>query len=270
MAIAVDRLCVCALALCVAGGAGSGDARAETVASVAVWEGSDFANRANAFWVGGAVALNRDISLSGFLFRADAEYAAYNYIQPDFNLGRVNGDEYQGDAMIGYQFASPYSALGLYVGVDNRYVHLSPNDITNSVRGQQTGVKFAADAETERDLPYYGLLDGYYSTAFDTYWAHARVGAKVAETISANLTRLFVGPEGIALGDKVSDAQRVGGFATFELVNIWANEVAISFSGGYQFVSGDNGRNGGNGVGTSTTGAPGPYGLIEFRLAFAP
>jgi hypothetical protein len=267
MASGMQRLWTCALALCI-GGAETQHARAETTASATVWQGSDFARRAEAFWVGGAVALNRDISLSGFLVRADGEYDRYSYFQADCFLRKINGEEYKGDAMVGYQVASPRSYLGAYVGIDSRYDRLRPDDPANSVRGQATGVIVAADFETERELPYYLMLDGYYSTAFNTYWAHARAGAKIAETVNSSFTRVFVGPEGIALGDAETDAQRVGGFAALELVNFFANAVEISVSGGYQFVS--DGRNGGNGDGISTRGAPGPYGLVAFRVAFAP
>ncbi len=243
--------------------------------SAVIWQGSDFANRADSFWFGGVVALNHDLTRNGFLARADAEYDQYNYFQPADNLGRINGHEWQGDAMLGYQIATTSYSAGAYVGVDVRYDHLSPRDLTNSVRGEQTGAKFDADFETERELPYYVSVDGFYSTAFQTYWARLRGGLKVAQTYGNWCKEVFIGPEGYVLGNQESDAQRVGGFINFAVTNalssLLTRDLEISLSGGYQFASSSGNSGGGsNGPVTGTTGGSGAYGLIEFKYVFQP
>jgi hypothetical protein len=237
------------------------------VISAVFWQGSDFANRSESFWVGGAVAVNRDLTLSGVLLRADGEYDRYDYFQKENDLGKVRGYEWQGDAMLGYQIVNSTFAVGAYAGVDVRYDYLSPNDITNRVRGQQTGLKLDADLETERNLPYYLNFDGFYSTAFQTYWARLRLGMKVAESLGSSFGEVFIGPEGFVLGNEETDAQRVGGFLNFTLAGPLPRALEISLSAGYQFVN-DSDRNSG-GI-SGTTGGAGAYGMVEFKYLFCP
>ena len=233
--------------------------------SAVFWQGSDFASRANSFWFGGSVALNHDLTSSGVLLRADGEYDQYNYFQSENNLGKVNGIEWQGDAMLGYQVAYHSFAAAVYAGVDVRYDHLSPLDLANSVRGQQTGAKFDAEFETERELPYYASFNGSYSTAFQTYWARLRVGTKIVESFGNHLSQVFVGPEGYVLGNQESNAQRIGGFVNFAVDGLLNHPLEIALSGGYQFAD-EHDNNIGAAIGT--TGGQGAYGLLEFKYCF--
>ncbi len=248
--------------------AGSLKDAAEDNVSAAFWQGSDFTNRANSFWFGGSVALNRDLTSSGFVLRADGEYDGYSYFQSANNLGKVNGTEWQGDAMLGYQVAYHSFAAALYAGVDVRSDRLSPLDLENSVRGQQVGAKFDAEFETERELPYYASFDGFYSTAFQSYWARLRGGAKIAKSFGSHLSQVFVGPEGYVLGNQESNAQRVGGFVNFALDGLFPRTLEITLSGGYQFADEHNNNYNSIGAVTGTTGGPGAYGLLEFKFCF--
>ncbi|WP_343231218.1 cellulose biosynthesis protein BcsS [Rhodomicrobium vannielii] len=234
--------------------------------SAALWQGTDIANRSTAVWVGGAYAVNNDLTTHGFMLRADAEYNEYSYFTDD--LGKVNGKEWQGDVMLGYQLVYTTFSAGLYLGVDFRDDHLSPRDLSNSVRGNEVGFKVDADFETETELPYYFGADGYYSTAFYSYLARGRVGVKVIEELDANFKQIFVGAEGYALGNEESDAQRAGGFLKFELSNLLVRTASVTLSGGYQFVNGND--NGAGTTSTSTAGGEGGYGMIEFKYLFRP
>jgi hypothetical protein len=235
--------------------------------SAALWQGTDIANRSTAVWVGGAYAVNNDLTSHGFLLRADAEYNEYSYFTND--LGKVNGKEWQGDVMLGYQLVYTTFSAGLYIGVDIRDDHLNPRDLSNSVRGNEVGFKVDADFETETELPYYIGVDGYYSTAFYSYLARGRVGFKIIEELDNNFKQIFVGAEGYALGNEESDAQRAGGFLKFELSNLLVRTASITLSGGYQFVNGSN-NNGLGATSTSTVGGEGGYGMVEFKYLFRP
>jgi len=236
--------------------------------SAALWQGTDIANRSTSVWAGGAYAVNRDLTTNGFLLRADGEYNDYSYFSSD--LGKVNGKEWQGDVMLGYQLVRTTFSAGLYVGVDFRDDHLSPRDLSNSVRGYETGFKIDGDFETETELPYYFGVDAYYSTAFQTYLARGRVGLKVIEELDANFKQIFIGAEGYALGNEESDAQRAGGFLKFEISNLLVRTASITLSGGYQFVSGSGNNNGATSTSTSTVGGEGGYGMVEFKYLFRP
>ena len=102
---------------------------------------------------------------------------------------------------------------------------------------------------------HYFSLEGYYSTAFDTYWSRARVGM--------NLGRFIIGPEAGADGNEGYDAQRLGAFAMFKLDMFGTrNPAELTIHGGYQFVDDDNGSSV-----ASTSGGEGAY--AGFNLSFA-
>ncbi len=96
-------------------------------------------------------------------------------------------------------------------------------------------------------------LVGEYSTAFQTYYAELRVGARICE-------KLFIGPDAEVDGDTGYNAQRIGGYAkyTFELTK--GVPVEMSVGAGHQFVGGDGSAGFGGGAGT--------YGTLEFDTNF--
>jgi Cellulose biosynthesis protein BcsS len=116
----------------------------------------------------------------------------------------------------------------------------------------------AAELATSKELPYYFALNGNYSTAFDVYWARARVGL-----IRGGVT---FGPEGIVFGDEEFNAQRLGGFVSFDVKLLPNWPIEITLSAGHQFVS-DTGSNASNGTGT-VGGGEGTYATIVFSFLF--
>ena len=100
--------------------------------------------------------------------------------------------------------------------------------------------------------PFTASLVGEYSTAFDTYYAELRIGARVGD-------KLVIGPAASVDGDTGYDAQRLGGHATyaFELTK----DVPLEFTlvAGHQFVS-----SGGSGFG----GGAGTFGTLEIDTDF--
>jgi Cellulose biosynthesis protein BcsS len=146
--------------------------------------------------------------------------------------------------------------LALYAGVDSITHNISPNDPNNPVQGQETGFKVALDLESHRHTgdPHYFLLEGAYSTAFDTYFLLGRVGHNRNGTI--------LGVEGWLLGDETGNAQRLGAFVSFER-QVRADLLAeFTISGGYQWVD-ENGRDCG-----SFFGSEGAYATLNVTFAF--
>jgi hypothetical protein len=241
----------------VAGGAKGGYASAPPAYDTKAWvlfSGFDAVEDAAYAFQGVIYSFNRDISRDGFVLRVYGSHVDYEY---DNGGVRTDGDGWQGDVMIGYKFNRGHWWAAGYIGVDYQDHDLTPDDPDNPVRGTEWGFKVAADIATLRHgSPLYFGLSGQYSTAFDSYWARARVGI--------NRDHYTFGPEGIVMGSDSFDAQRVGGFLTFDLNLAPRMPIEVTLSGGYQFIDDDN--NGGGGFGSG--GGEGVYGGIVFVTVF--
>ncbi len=208
------------------------------------------------------VALNRDIGADGFVLRVYGSHTDYEYDTTNA-LGApitVDGDAWQADAMIGYKISRGHWWAAAFVGIDYQSHDLTPDDLTNRVRGSEVGAKIAVDFATLRDQgPIYAAASANYSTAFDSYWARGRLGG--------NLGRITVGPEAIRLGNDAFDATRVGGFAMFDLALSRTTSIEITLSGGYQFLDGNGNGGGANGT-VGSGGGEGAYFGINVSSVF--
>ena len=219
---------------------------------IATYSGADFAKDSFYAYSGAVVSLQRDLSKSGFVFQGFTGYGSYEYDSPGVPGGRVDGDVTQLAAMLGYLWVRPGAAIGLYVGADYHNYDLTPNDPFSSVDGSEVGFRVGGDIRMIGER-HYLTLEGYYSTAFDTYWSRARVGL--------NLGRVIIGPEAAAMGNVGYDAQRLGGFAMLKLDFFGTkNAPELTINAGYQFLRDD------AGVGSSV-GGEGAY--VGFNLGFA-
>ena len=217
--------------------------------SVVLFSGFDVANDAQYVYSGAIVALNRDIGRDGFVLRVYGGHADYQYLNDTVD---TDGDGWQGDVMIGYKRSWGRIWAAAFIGIDYQNQQLTPDDISNPARGTEIGFKVAADMATLRtEGPLYFSLSGNYSTAFESYWARARVGA--------NMHRVTIGPEFVALGNVGFDATRVGGFLTFDLPVTPNLPLEVTLSGGYQFVGGSDDSSGGAGTGGGAGGGEGAY-----------
>ncbi len=218
-----------------------------------VWfSGYDIVKDSRYYYEGIIVALNGDMGRDGFFVRA---YGA----RDDFDRNPGDGRQWQADLALGYMFSRNKIGYEIYAGVDYQNVKLSPDDPTAEVRGTEWGFKVGAGIETEKELPYYFSLEGQYSTAFDSYWARARVGL--------HRDRFTFGPEAIVLGDDDFDAQRLGGFVRFDVPVLPSRAPwEVTLSAGHQFVSGNNNNNN-NGTG-GIGGGEGTYGTINVSVTF--
>lgn len=219
---------------------------------IATYSGADFAKDSFYTYSGAVVSLQRDLSKSGFVFQGFTGYGSYEYDSPGVPGGRVDGDVTQLAAMLGYLWVRPGAAIGIYMGADYHNYDLTPNDPFSAVNGSEVGFRVGGDIRLIGER-HYLTLEGYYSTAFDTYWSRARVGL--------NLGRVIIGPEAAAMGSVGYDAQRLGGFAMFKLDFFGTkNAPELTINAGYQFLSDD------GSVGSSA-GGEGAY--VGFNLGFA-
>jgi hypothetical protein len=193
---------------------------------IATYSGVDFANNSVYAYSGAVVSLQRDLSRSGFVFQGFAGYGSYTYISPGI-FSSVDGDVTQLAASLGYLFIGQGISVGVYAGVDYQNHDLSPFDPFSPVSGSKSGLRIGGDIRSIGPRHYF-TLEGYYSTAFETYWARARAGM--------NFGRLVVGPEAVVLGNDGFDAQRIGAFTVIKLDLQLRNPVELTLNSGYQFL----------------------------------
>jgi hypothetical protein len=215
-----------------------------------VWFGGfDVVKDATYAFDGVIVAFNRDISKDGWALRA---YGS----RVDFDQDPTgDGRGWQGDVMLGYLFNRGAFSGGIYAGADYQNYKLSPDDPTTNVRGTEWGFKVAADVTSSDDRPLYVSMAGSYSTAFDSYWTRLRLGH--------NRNRVVYGIEGQAFGNQDFNAQRLGGFLTFQIPLRPSTPLEVTLSVGHQFVNDSN-----SGTEVSTGGGAGAYGTIVFSTTF--
>jgi hypothetical protein len=212
------------------------------------FSGIELVKGAGSIYSGVIIAANGDLSRDGLAVRVLGSTTNFD---SDPDHGRV----WQGDVMLGYVASGNHIEMDIYVGIDVQTVKLRPDDPTALVRGTESGFKIVANLNTDREMPYYFGVHGNYSTAFNTYWARARAGL--------TWNKVAFGVEGVVLGDVEFDAQRLGGFAIFDLNILPSRPLEVTLSAGHQFVSDSNaGTTGGIG------GGEGAFVTIELSIPF--
>jgi hypothetical protein len=217
----------------------------EPVYRSVIVSGADMTQNADEAYTGAYYAFNGDLSREGFILRLFGTRGFY-----DYGNNTNDGNYWQGDLMVGYQWIRGRVDVGVYVGVDYIDYDLAIPDPSNQLQGSETGFKVALDIESNdrSNSPLYVALNGSYSTAFDTYYALARVGRTFG--------RFTIGPEAWALGDVTGDAQRLGAFVSLEIPMGYTTGT-LTLSAGHQF---------GDEVVTSKGFDDGMYGTVNFRM----
>ena len=206
----------------------------------------------------GVVALNHDIGKTGFLLRTYSSLAEYQYTSASATAATIDGTQWQFDVMPGYQLVHGSTTVGGYIGLDYQNVQLSPEDPTAQVQGTRTGLKVEGHFEYSDDKqPYETSLTGEYSTAFATYYAELRLGARLCD-------KLFVGSALEADGDTGYDGPRLGGCAKYNFDLTKSMPLEVTQVAGHQFISGSGNGGGATGFG----GGPGTYGTVELSTNF--
>ncbi|MEQ1662363.1 MAG: cellulose biosynthesis protein BcsS [Thiobacillus sp.] len=198
--------------------------------STAIFVGIGGADDTMFSYLGGVHALGGDIDKTGVLLRGMVGYGEYDYDTTAVAGGSVEGEQVNAELAVGYQWVMPGSRVSLYAGVDYQEHDLSPNDVFNSVNGDETGGLIQAELETTSGA-WHGSLIGKYSSAYDSYWARGRVGYAMGGAT--------FGPEVAVGGNEEYDETRYGAFVNFDL----SSATAVSLSAGYREAEGDASRN---------------------------
>jgi hypothetical protein len=232
--------------------AASGACAADEPQAYEVDAGFDAAPQSLYWYKGAVVALNRDMAKSGFLVRLFGSVAVYEYAATE--EVSIDGTLWQFDILPGYQVVRGAETFGASIGLDYQNSQLSPNDPTNPVRGTAFGFKVAANYDFQDDKrPFEASLAGEYSTAFESYYAELRVGARLTDKLS-------LGPAAEIDGTTGYNSQRLGAYATYAFDLAKGASVDVTIVGGHQFVSGDGEAGPSGGAGT--------YGTLELSTNF--
>lgn len=234
------------------------------------YAGVDGAKDAWAFYTGALAKLNGGFNTNGFILRSEGIIADYDYrasgavFTPDPDASAPAGTKIDArdrslDVMLGYQWVQDRWSAAAYIGYEVRDVHLRPNDMDNSVRGTDSGLKVAFEVETDdtSDDRFYGSFETSYSMAFDSYWAQGRLGYNFQKMLGAE--SVIFGPAASVLDDDGDVATRVGAFTTLRYQVTPNIPMRLTFDLGHQFV---------NGNGESRSGGEGLYGGAMVRFDY--
>jgi Cellulose biosynthesis protein BcsS len=179
------------------------------VNSSVLWLGGDFKNDVDAGNIGGIYALSGNLDAPGWLVRGQFTYVNYDFNSPFSPTGSARGQFYEGSAAIGYQWTgNGFVASGL-VGPDYENYNINPAAAATPGIGDRLGAAFFGRVATMGGAQFPSAIDGDFSTANNSYWVRGRTGARFGS--------LTLGPEAIALGNKVYDEVRGGGYASYDL-----------------------------------------------------
>lgn len=193
---------------------------AAPVYRLAVFTGFDGRAENGYGYLGFLYALNGNLAADGFVVRGLGLFNKYSYSSTAVPWGRVYADAGMADLMVGYQKALPGVIARLMVGLDYEGHNLHPYNPFDWNAGSHVGAKVLGSIETAYGAPFYAHLQASYGTARQRYWARGRVGY--------NFGGLILGPEGLVTGNRVSNEQRVGGFATVRLPSLAPLELSLS------------------------------------------
>ena len=194
-----------------------------------IFTGFEVSDNYASAYLGGGYAFGKGLHAPCWRLRSVASYGRYHY---DGTLGAENavtefhGEEYFGSALVGYQF-HPGARLivKLFAGIESDSQIITRHDPNNSVQGSALGVKLQAEAWSDLSARYYLSADASYGSAFQQYWALARLGYRLRP-------RLSLGLEGGALGNEEYDAGRGGGFVRLNFRN-FESTLSGGFTGNY-------------------------------------
>ncbi|MCC6890822.1 MAG: cellulose biosynthesis protein BcsS [Hyphomicrobiales bacterium] len=133
------------------------------------------------------------------------------------------------DALIGWSQVFGTGAVTLAIGANYQDHRVRPSDPDNPVQGSKPGFKVQGDVwihPTPNTL-LYGLAS--YSTAFDTYYSVARLGYDFTNT------KIFIGPEVVALGNDRTDQFRAG----LSVTGLPIGRGKLTVSGGWMHERGE-------------------------------
>lgn len=213
--------------------------------STILFTGVDVREQSYYGYVGAIHAFNRNLGLDGFMLRTIGFYNEYDYASAAVAGGHVDAEMTAFDLVLGYQRYFQGFVGRAYVGLDYERHDLSPDNLLDSNRGGDFGVKIRGELETFYASPFHASLLSSYGSAKERYWVRGRAGY--------NFQGIILGPEVVATGNPETDEQRIGAFAT--LRDPALVPVEVSASAGYSDT--DDNRGGAS-----------AYGTFEISVAF--
>lgn len=155
--------------------------------------------------------------------RVRVEGIAGTYSYPGQQVAsRVTGYQQEGSLMGGYEWVWRDAALAGFIGFNVRSNQLSILDPGNPVVGTGVGFRVAANFYANPTDRTMVSAYGSYSTKFNAYYSHFRVGYMVADGV-------YIGPEALFLGDDFFRQYRVGA----HLSGLSFGPVQMSLAVGY-------------------------------------
>ena len=168
-------------------------------------------------YVGGAAALNGNITTNGFLTRLSGGVGGYSYQTLPGMRQAVS--QQQADAMVGYQIYLGATRLMAYGGIElQSHENADPAAVE---RGSTIGGKGQIEFYSPFGEKFFGWGMASLSSNYTSYFSKAKIGYRVTDTIS-------IGPEGMAQGSSQYNQASTGGAISFRVFG-----AELQFSGGY-------------------------------------
>lgn len=192
-----------------------------------VFAGGDVREDAWYSHVGFIHSLNCDLNESGVFLRGFAGWGGYNYTQEALASSNVEGDLFDADLGLGYNFVLNEDwKLGAFAAGHYHSEDINQTDPSNDPEGDNVGAKFGIDLTgTTGAIWWNGIAQ--YSTVQDAVWTRARVGY--------NFGGVVIGPEFTYLENHSFEEKRIGAFAKVQVLD----NIEISGSVGAANYEGD-------------------------------
>ena len=134
----------------------------------AMWFGGDFKQNVAAGFGGGVFALNGNLNLPGWLFRADLVGVGFDFAMPPAPNG--HGDMFRGDGAVGYQvFGYGLVAQG-FVGADYEQYNFHPASAGNPQLRDGVGAIFYGRLASATATQFPFAVDGQFETTNRDFW----------------------------------------------------------------------------------------------------
>jgi len=160
-----------------------------------IFSGTDFW-RNGGFLHGGVLWAPDGLDQDGFRFKGLLSGGFYQYQSGALGDVTVKGREALALLMPGWRFKHETTEVTLFAGLDLENHRLTPDDPSSTLRGNDIGLRLAANAWTEPTPGSMAAADGSISTIGKSYSLHGAIGWRLADLF-------YTGPElsSFATGD---------------------------------------------------------------------
>ena len=168
-----------------------------------IFSGTDFW-RNGGFLHGGVLWAPDGLDQDGFRFKGLLSGGFYQYQSGALGDVTVKGREALALLMPGWRFKHETTEVTLFAGLDLENHRLTPDDPSSTLRGNDIGLRLAANAWTEPTPGSMAAADGSISTIGKSYSLHGAIGWRLADLF-------YTGPE----------------LASFATGDYWQNRIGL-------------------------------------------